>query len=375
MVSHKLSARNHPRPQEERGQVIVLVVADARRAAGMAALVVDVGYAYYAQPHAPGLRRRCRARSAQELPDSARAISVGTQFSSSAGNKNEHHDINAVTTTVTTKCVVSLAGCDPVNAVVVAGAAPTKTFFAGLLGIDTFTMKAQATASMRGGTPKPAHVVIIFDRTDSMNQPCTSGGSKVYLRRGTGITAFLSPMDPALRQGRPPVFRPAAADRARPLRRDHCWPDDGLRRYPNGDLDVPLSTTTRRRPSPLNASSALVSTVDCIQANGTTATATAIDKAQQTLAANHDSRGAGRDHLLHGRRGELRGRARSPRARSARTTRRSPGRGPASRRSTRRDAAAPQAPGSTGSAYDTAARRAGAGGPVAPAPTATRAPS
>ena len=32
-----------------------------------------------------------------------------------------------------------------------------------------------------------------------------------------------------------------------------------------------------------------MSTVNCIQANGTTATSAAIDKAQQTLAASHDS--------------------------------------------------------------------------------------
>ena len=56
---------------------------------------------------------------------------------------------------MTTKCVTSLRGCDPVNAVVVLESAPTKTFFAGLLGIDTFTIKARSTASLRVGKPKP----------------------------------------------------------------------------------------------------------------------------------------------------------------------------------------------------------------------------
>ena len=290
MVSHKLSARNHPRPQEERGQVIVLVVLMLVVLLGMAALVVDVGYAYYASRSLQASADAAALAAAQELPNATAATAVAHEYSSSPGNKNEHGDIDPVTTTVTTKCVVSLGGCDPVNAVVVQERAPTKTFFAGLLGIDTFTIRAKATASMRGGKPTPAHVVIIFDRTNSMNQPCTSGGTKVTCARN-GITAFLNQMDPAYDKvgllafppgngGNPCTFVPKGTD----------GPTTDYDRYPNGYLQVPLSTNYKTSAtSPLNGSSALVSTVNCIQANGTTATSAAIDKAQQTLAASHDS--------------------------------------------------------------------------------------
>ena len=46
--------------------------------------------------------------------------------------------------------------------------------------------------------------------------------------------------------------------------------------------------TTRRPDGTLDPSSRLVSTVTCLKAQGTTATAPGIDKAQQVLAANHD---------------------------------------------------------------------------------------
>ena len=82
------------------------------------------------------------------------------------------------------------------NAVVVLEQAPTKTFFAGLLGLPSFTIKAQATASMRGGTPKPAHVMIVLDRTGSMGTACTIGGTKLDCAKG-GINAFLGAMNPA----------------------------------------------------------------------------------------------------------------------------------------------------------------------------------
>ena len=51
------------------------------------------------------------------------------------------------------------------------------------LGIPSFTIKAKATAAMRGGTPKPAHVMIVLDRTGSMNVATTSA-NEARLRQG-----------------------------------------------------------------------------------------------------------------------------------------------------------------------------------------------
>ena len=60
--------------------------------------------------------------------------------------------------------------------------------------------------------------------------------------------------------------------------------------YPNNYVVVGLSNDykTSSTSTTLNASSTLVSDISCMKAGGTTAYATAIDKAQAVLAANHD---------------------------------------------------------------------------------------
>ena len=212
---------------------------------------------------------------------------VARQYSSSDGNKNNRSNINGVTTTVTTKCVVSLGGCAPHNAVVVLEAAPTKTFFAGLLGIPAFTIKAKATASMRGGTPKPAHVMIVLDRTGSMSTACTAGGTKLDCAKN-GLKAFLGAMDPAYDQVGLVAFAPHNGNVCNTPKGTN-GPTTDYDAFPNGYQFVPLSTNYKTSAtSPLVSSSPLVSTIDCIKAGGTTVFAAAIDKARQVLAANHD---------------------------------------------------------------------------------------
>ena len=287
MVSHKLTRRQAHRPQEERGQVIVLMVLMMVVLLGFAALVVDVGYAYYAHRALQSSADAAALAGAQELPNATNAETIARQYSSSPGNKNNKGNINGVTTTVTTKCVVSLGGCAPMNAVVVLEQAPTKTFFAGLLGLPSFTIKAQATASMRGGTPKPAHVMIVLDRTGSMGSACTIGGTKLDCAKG-GLNAFLGAMDPAYDQVGLVAFAPHNGNKCA-LPKTTNGPTSDYDAFPNNYLFVPLSSDYKTSAtSALVPGSPLVSTISCIQAGGTTVFAAAIDKARDTLAANHD---------------------------------------------------------------------------------------
>jgi Flp pilus assembly protein TadG len=286
VVSHKLARRQVDRPQDERGQVIVLMVLMMVVLLGFAALVVDVGYAYYAHRALQSSADAAALAGAQELPNATQAEIIARQYSSSAGNKNNKGNINGVTTTVTTKCVVSLGGCAPMNAVVVLEQAPTKTFFAGLLGLPAFTIKAQATASMRGGTPKPAHVMIVLDRTGSMGTACTIGGTKLDCAKG-GINAFLGAMNPAYDQVGLVAFAPHSGNVCNTPKTTN-GPTSDYDAFPNNYLFVPLSNNYQTSPGVLNPASQLVSTVNCIKAGGTTVFAAAIDKARTTLAANHD---------------------------------------------------------------------------------------
>ena len=177
--------------------------------------------------------------------------------------------------------------------------APTKTFFAGLLGLPTFTIKAKATASMRGGKPKPAHVMIVLDRTGSMATPCTIGGTKLDCAKG-GLNAFLGAMDPAYDQVGLVAFAPHNGNKCATPKTVNGPPND-YDVYSNNYLFVPLSTDYKTSPTQLNPSSQLVSTITCIREGGTTVFAAAIDKARDGTCRETRPRGAGRHHLHDGR--------------------------------------------------------------------------
>lgn len=274
--------------RQERGQVVVLLAVVLVVLIGSAALVIDVGRAYLAKRHLQASADAAATAGALELPDAAAATSFAQSYSGKDGALNDNDKLPPVATTVTTKCLSS-EPCNPVNALVVEQTTVVPTIFAKVLGIDTFTINARATAVMGEGVPKPAHVMIVFDRTNSMNQSCTAGSTKVTCVRD-GIRAFLEGMDPEYDDvglvayppgngGNPCTFTPKSTD----------GPTTDYDAYPSGYLLVPLSNDYKASASsPLNGSSALVSTVNCIRANGTTATAAAIDRAQQVLAASHD---------------------------------------------------------------------------------------
>ena len=158
----------------EGGQAIVLVVISLVVLLGMAALVIDIGYVYYTQRALQASADAAALAGAQELPDPTQAAAVARQYTCESGAKNARSDVNGVTTTITTKCITSIPGCDPVNAVVVVEKAPTKTFFAGVLGINAFNIKATSTACSPCGV-KPIDLMLVLDRTGSMCQ--TSSGA------------------------------------------------------------------------------------------------------------------------------------------------------------------------------------------------------
>ena len=140
---------------------------------------------------------------------------------------------------------------------------------------------------MRGGKPKPAHVMIVLDRTGSMSTACTIGGTKLDCAKG-GLNAFLGAMDPAYDQVGLVAFAPHNGNKCATPKTTNGPPND-YDVYSNNYLFVPLSTDYKTSAtSPLNGSSQLVSTISCIKAGGTTVFAAAIDKARTELAARHD---------------------------------------------------------------------------------------
>jgi hypothetical protein len=158
------------------------------------------------------------------------------------------------------------------------------TTFAKLFGIGTFTVHASATACSPCGE-KPLDVMLVLDRTGSM---CTDSAGRPdpacsdMENARAGMKTFLGFMNPALDHVGLAVLPPAtslAASCVKPP--DSSSYDNPASPY----VLVPLSSDYSSGGS-LNASSSLVSTINCVKANGFTAYANAIDAAQAELVAH-----------------------------------------------------------------------------------------
>jgi len=269
-------------PAREQGQVLVLaLIFIVVVLLGMAALVIDVGYAYYAHRSLQSSADASALAGAQELPDSARAQSVANEYGGQDGGKNAHGNIPGVATTVTTKCLNSIPGCDPVNAVVVTErAARVPTIFAKLLGIDHFDIRVKATACSPCGT-KPVDIMLVLDRTGSMCQDhwgnydpnCTDLNNARI-----GMKTFLAYMDSSQQHVGLAFLPPATSVGNRCALPQTSNYDSRSAAY----TVVPLSSDFTRNGQ-LDTNSNLVRTIDCVRGNGRTAYANALEAAQAEL--------------------------------------------------------------------------------------------
>lgn len=285
MVSHQSRLSR----DGERGQAVVIVVVMMFVLLGMGALVIDVGYAYYTQRSLQASADAAALAGAQELPDASEAEVVAREYSGAEGAKNARDNVADVTTAVTTKCITSIPGCDPaspgeVNAVVVTESAPTKTFFAGLFGIDKLTVKARSTACSPCGV-KPLDMMVVLDRTGSMCQTSTGAWdlSCTDLNNArAGIKTFLGFLDPKTQWVGLVVLPPAPSKSAR------CTTPSYSSTAYNSTLAytaVSLSDDYSKGGQ-LDASSNLVSTLNCVKGGGYTAYANGLEKAQAELELN-----------------------------------------------------------------------------------------
>src|SRR5207344_731778 len=86
------------RPRE-RGQVLVLaLIFVVVVLLGIAAMVVDVGYAYYAHRSLQSSADAAALAGAQELPNVANATSAAKSYGGSSTGKNAHNNIPGVAT-------------------------------------------------------------------------------------------------------------------------------------------------------------------------------------------------------------------------------------------------------------------------------------
>jgi Flp pilus assembly protein TadG len=265
--------------RDERGQSLVIVVLFLIVLLGFAALVLDVGHAYLAQRRLQASVDAAALAGADGLPTVASATALANTYG--AGGNNSPLGLSDVQMTVSTKCLANAPGCTPANAVVVSESAAVPTVFGKVLGINSFTVHATATACSPCSS-KPLDVMLVLDRTGSM---CTTDSGADDHPQCTdmenarnGLKTFLSYMDPTLDHVGFAVLPPAASQT------DVCPYTAGPYASPNDNyVLVPLSSNYASSPGVLNMSSPLVSAIDCVQANGTTSYANALEAAQAEL--------------------------------------------------------------------------------------------
>jgi len=159
------------------GAVAVLVGVLIVVLAAFSAIVVDLGYLFYAQRTLQASTDAAALAGAQNLNvgTGGTAIAMAISYGGVNGGYNANRNL-----TVTMapgypqlKCLtstsVSCSGSDSANAIVVVEQATVPLYFARILGINSWQISATATASAKGSVPRPLDVMIVLDTTASMN--------------------------------------------------------------------------------------------------------------------------------------------------------------------------------------------------------------
>jgi len=262
-------SRRRLKLRDDRGQSLVIVVLFLVVLLGFAALVLDVGHAYLAQRRLQASADAAALAGADGLPTVAAATALANQYG--AGGSNVPRNVDNVQMTVTTSCIASAPGCSPVNAVSVSESATVPTVFAKVLGINSFTVHANATACSPCSA-KPLDVMLVLDRTGSMCTTDTGADDHPQctdmVNARNGLNTFLSYMDPSLDHVGFAVLPPAATPN------DVCPFTAGPYTSPNDNyVLVPLTSNY----------ATLQTAIGCVQAAGSTSYANALEAAQAEL--------------------------------------------------------------------------------------------
>src|SRR3954454_17409736 len=262
----------------------------------IAALVIDYGQAAQKQRRLQAAADAAALAGAQRLDDVAVAKSMAQDYGATGAKGNAVPDLVGGAAGETRTTVCASLGCVADDAVVVSETASVPTTFGKVLNINSIDVHAKA-AACGPCHEKPLDIVILLDRTRSM---CTDDlGNTQYpgcpdlSYAKSGIKTFLSFMDPtndrvalALTPPPPNVNNPCSTP-AQDMPTDL---NTGAMAVYNDGWDgnyvvVPLSQGVgfKNPDGSLNGASKLVSTIDCVQAGGSTAYALALQRAQDEL--------------------------------------------------------------------------------------------
>jgi hypothetical protein len=178
-------------------------------------LVVDVGHAMLVQRQLQAGVDAAALAGVQHLPDKPMAESVAVQYSATPGSKNAVNTVGNAVTSATAQCIAGVPGCNRrdggYNGIVVESSSKVPTWFGRIIGINSLSVSAKATACSPC-VVKPLDIMVVLDRTGSMCQiqGQNDPSCRDLNRAKDGIRTFLDLMDPSLDKVGlalfPPVF-------------------------------------------------------------------------------------------------------------------------------------------------------------------------
>ncbi len=202
----------------QRGQSIVFVAALLPVLIAVAALVIDLGYAYASYQELVSATKASALAGGAAIPNPSAptATAAALKFSALTNDLNYHANLQNVSLSINLTCVspstyptLNLPPCadypscaSGCNMIQVTQSATVSTFFARIFGIKSIPMSATAVASAKGGLVPPYHIVMVIDTTGSMgmgtDSGCTQNGTSVTPEQCAqyGVQTLLQQLDP-----------------------------------------------------------------------------------------------------------------------------------------------------------------------------------
>jgi hypothetical protein len=158
---------------DERGQVVALLAVSLVALLGMSALVLDVGFTWYAKRQVQAQIDAAALAGAQELPDTAAATRLANAYLA----KNPlPGGVSAGMPSITFTQLQGTRTGAPVNKITVEETGTVPTVFAKFLGVDGLHYDVKSNACEPCGNKK-FDIMLVVDRSGSM---CDDGGPSCF---------------------------------------------------------------------------------------------------------------------------------------------------------------------------------------------------
>jgi putative Tad-like protein involved in Flp pilus assembly len=180
--------------KDERGQSGVVLLVMISSIMGIAGMSIETGHVYYAYRLLQASTNASALAAAYGMPaiGTSTSPSAGTayydlyEYSVQSGEENatrlltnasitaNYYCSSSTSGTLQVGCMIPTSGscsgsASACNAVTATQTATIPLWFGGLIGFQSLTVKAQATAAMAGGVNTPWNIAVIMDTTASMN--------------------------------------------------------------------------------------------------------------------------------------------------------------------------------------------------------------